>query len=117
MIISLPYPDRILSPNGRGHWATVARAKKKAREGASWATISEAGSKAKLAPYAAQERVDVALWFYPPDNRRRDADNALASMKAALDGIADALGIDDSRFVIVPRMMASDGNARVEVVL
>lgn len=36
--------------------------------------------------------------FCPPDNRRRDRDNLIASMKAATDGIADALGIDDSKF-------------------
>ena len=117
MIIVLPYPDKVLSPNARAHWAAIARAKKKAREAASWATISAAGSKAKLAPYAAHERIAVAIKFYPADNRRRDTDNALASLKAALDGISDALGLDDSRFVIVPQMMASDGKARVEVIL
>ena len=44
------------------------------------------------------------LWidFYPPDRRRRDDDGLLASMKAARDGIADALGVDDSRFVSHP---------------
>jgi len=117
VIISLPYPDKVLSPNARGHWAGIARAKKKAREAASWATISAAGSKAKLAPYAAQERLSVAIAFYPADNRRRDADNALASAKAALDGIADALGIDDSRFVLTFAMKQSDGNPRMEVAL
>ena len=117
MKITLSYPDKVLSPNARAHWAATARAKKKAREAASWATISAAGSKANLAPYAAHERLAVAIAFYPPDNRRRDMDNALASLKAALDGISDALGLDDSRFDIVPRMMASDGAARVEVLL
>ena len=117
MIIVLAYPDRLLSPNGRAHWAAIARAKKAARQSASWATIAAAGSKANLAPYQAHERIAVGVKFYPADNRRRDIDNALASLKAALDGISDALGIDDSRFIIVPQMMASDGRARVEVVL
>lgn len=40
--------------------------------------------------------------FYPPDKRRRDDDGLLSSMKAARDGIADALGIDDHRFVSHP---------------
>ena len=39
------------------------------------------------------------MTFCPPDHRRRDLDNIIASMKAANDGIADALGIDDSRFI------------------
>lgn len=117
MIVTLSYPDKVLNPNARAHWAAIARAKKAARENASWATISAAGSKANLAPYAAHERLAVAVKFYPADNRRRDMDNALASLKAALDGISDALGLDDSRFVIVPQMMASDGKARVEIYL
>jgi crossover junction endodeoxyribonuclease RusA len=36
--------------------------------------------------------------FYPPSKRRMDMDNAIASMKAALDGMADGLGCDDSLF-------------------
>lgn len=44
------------------------------------------------------------LWidFYPPDKRRRDDDGLLASFKPHRDGIADALHIDDSRFVSHP---------------
>jgi crossover junction endodeoxyribonuclease RusA len=37
--------------------------------------------------------------FYPPDHRRRDDDGLIASMKSARDGIADALKIDDRRFI------------------
>jgi crossover junction endodeoxyribonuclease RusA len=40
----------------------------------------------------------VMLRVYPPDKRRRDWDNVVASLKSGLDGIADALGIDDARF-------------------
>lgn len=38
------------------------------------------------------------VYFYPPDDRRRDSTNMLASMKAAFDGIADGLGVNDIRF-------------------
>jgi crossover junction endodeoxyribonuclease RusA len=43
---------------------------------------------------------DVHLWitFFPPDRRRRDDDNIIGSLKNGRDGVADALGIDDSRF-------------------
>jgi crossover junction endodeoxyribonuclease RusA len=117
VIVTLPYPDKVLSPNARAHWATIARAKKKAREAASWAIISAAGSKANLALYAEQDRIPMVLAFYPVDNRRRDIDNALASAKAALDGIADALGADDSRFVLTMMIHKADGRARLEVAL
>ena len=44
------------------------------------------------------------LWidFYPPDRRARDDDNMIASFKSGRDGIADALGIDDKRFICHP---------------
>ncbi len=38
------------------------------------------------------------LEFFPPDNRRRDDDNMIASFKAGRDGIAEALEIDDVKF-------------------
>jgi len=36
--------------------------------------------------------------FHPPDNRRRDVQNMPATVKGAIDGIADAMGCDDSGF-------------------
>ncbi|WP_447590127.1 hypothetical protein [Aquipseudomonas campi] len=42
--------------------------------------------------------------FIPPDARRRDDDNCLAAFKSGRDGLADALGIDDNRFVTQIRM-------------
>ena len=117
MIITLPYPDKILSPNARAHFMAVARAKKKARESACWATIAAAGSKANLAEYIQMETITLAIAFYPVDNRRRDIDNALASLKSAVDGIADALGVDDSRFLVFITMRKSDGRSRVEVTI
>jgi crossover junction endodeoxyribonuclease RusA len=44
------------------------------------------------------EPLRVTLRIYSPDKRRRDWDNIVASIKSGLDGIADALGADDSRF-------------------
>jgi len=43
--------------------------------------------------------ISFALMFYPPDKRKRDDDGLVAAFKAARDGIADALKVDDSRFV------------------
>jgi crossover junction endodeoxyribonuclease RusA len=45
------------------------------------------------------EAVKVTCIFSPPPvKRNRDADNLLAACKAYFDGIADAIGINDSRF-------------------
>lgn len=91
--LTLPWPDRRLSPNARVHWSRRAKAVKLARQEA-LALAFEAG--ARRLRITGQPR--IAMTFCPPD-RRRDMDNLIASMKAANDGIADALNVDDSRFI------------------
>ncbi|MBF5007610.1 RusA family crossover junction endodeoxyribonuclease [Diaphorobacter caeni] len=97
MKIELPWPDRTLHPNARVHWAQLAKAKKAAREHAYY-TVKGSGLVHTFPP----GRIHIWIDFYPPDRRKRDDDGLLASMKAARDGIADALGVDDSRFVSHP---------------
>lgn len=94
----LPWPARDLHPNARVHFMALAKAKKAARQSAAWAT------KAEWSGLVLPEEGRLHLWidFYPPDRRHRDDDGLLSSMKAARDGIADALGINDSRFVSHP---------------
>jgi crossover junction endodeoxyribonuclease RusA len=92
--IFLPWPDKRLSPNARGHWATLARAKKSARAVA-YHNTREAGIGKINA-----ESIAVQISFFPPDRRSYDDDGLLSRMKAALDGISDAIGVDDSKFRI-----------------
>src|SRR3546814_6926311 len=40
----------------------------------------------------------LRIEFYPPDKRRRDLDNMLASFKYGIDAVAEAMGVDDSLF-------------------
>ena len=101
MIVNLPWPARILSPNARAHWSGIARAKRSARIAAYYLAREARPSLTMTAPL-------VSMEFRPPDNRRRDLDNLIASMKAALDGIADAIGCDDHTF----RLAASMGPAQ-----
>lgn len=42
--------------------------------------------------------IPVSIVFVAPDRRHRDLDNCLAAAKSQLDGIADALGVNDKRF-------------------
>jgi crossover junction endodeoxyribonuclease RusA len=44
--------------------------------------------------------IAVAITFRPPDKRARDLDNMLAAIKPHLDGVADALHVNDARFVL-----------------
>ncbi|HCS17686.1 MAG TPA: endodeoxyribonuclease RusA [Erythrobacter sp.] len=97
MIVSLPWPDKRLSPNARQHWAAVAKVKKLAREDARLLTRG-AIAKHGVATFEGEDRIPVRITFYPPDRRRRDDDNMVGSFKAYRDGIADALGVDDRRF-------------------
>lgn len=93
--IELPYPDKDLNPNARLHWAKLAKAKNTAREYACVMTMA----RLQEANVTFKAPVSVAIQFYPPDRRKRDDDNVIASFKAYRDGIADALGIDDNRAV------------------
>lgn len=88
----LPWPPKVLSPNARAHWATKSKAAKAYRS-----TCFLLCSQAGLAVPAA--RALLSLEFIPPDRRRRDDDNCVAAFKSGRDGVAQALGIDDSRFV------------------
>ena len=90
--VILPWPPKELSPNFRGHWAKLARAKKAYRLACAWQ------AKAQGAGRIEADKLHLSLTFYPPTRRAYDLDNALARMKAGLDGLADVLGVDDSQW-------------------
>jgi crossover junction endodeoxyribonuclease RusA len=100
--IELPYPAKELNPNrrgwGKGAMHRHARTAKGAKELAHW-TACEAGWAVEPSIFPPMWTPKITITFYPPDKRRRDLDNAIASFKSAQDGIADALGIDDSKWV------------------
>lgn len=98
-MILLPWPSRDLHPNSRVHWARKAKATKKARIEAQVATLA---SRSSLSPIPKNGALALWVTWYPPDRRKRDDDGLIAAFKASRDGIADALGIDDSRFRVIP---------------
>jgi crossover junction endodeoxyribonuclease RusA len=103
--LDLPYPPAALSSNARGHWAKKAKVVKAYRRDC--AILAKA---AKLSiPPEITDKIDLHLTFFAPDKRRRDQDGAISRMKAGIDGIADALGIDDSRFRIFPHFSDATG--------
>ena len=91
MKTSVSWPKPILSPNSREHWARKARVVKAYREEAHKSAIADG-----IRPRAGVLGCDVLITFTPPDNRARDRDNMIAAFKSGQDGIADAIGIDDS---------------------
>lgn len=95
VFVVLPLPPRVLSPNSsyttlRGQFAKAAATKKLRRITAE--AVREEG--VESAPWG---KVEVSAAFYHKTKRRRDADNAIGSLKAAYDGIVDAgLVLDDT---------------------
>lgn len=110
MILTLPWPQRILSPNARAHYMAVGKAKKALR--AEWAWQAKAQGAGEIAA----KSLTVALEFHKPSRRAMDMDNMLASCKAGLDGLADVLGVDDSKWTLVLSVAPEIGGfVRVEV--
>ena len=100
MIVNLPWPPKELSPNARQHWAKTAKYKKDYRI-ACWALTKEAVGIEKRFK---DEKLMVDVEFYPPSKRHYDLDNCLASLKAGLDGVADAVLVNDRNFRLTVRM-------------
>jgi crossover junction endodeoxyribonuclease RusA len=92
-MIELPFPSSKLAGHSKGtHWAT-------SREVAthrSWAF--HATREAKLPKMPAVGDIAVEVHFYPAD-KRGDRVNFPNRMKPYFDGVAEALGVNDSRFL------------------
>lgn len=91
--ITLAWPDIRLSQNGRGHHMALARLVKHNRAVAGW--IAKAAGCRVLPP----QILPVTITYHPPNNRR-DRQNVEATMKAAIDGIAEVIGINDGKWRI-----------------
>ena len=91
-MIVLPFPPASLSGHAKGHWRSKSGPTAKHREWARRATQAAA----PIVPALGDIRINVR--FIPPD-RRGDRTNFANRMKPYFDGIADALGVNDRRFV------------------
>ena len=105
--IVLGWPPTDLSPNARKHWAVVAKAKREYKKDCLSA------SREQLKKYRGvyeniPEKLVLEMTFIPPDKRSYDRDNLVARMKAGIDGLSDALRINDKRFNTVISTMDSD---------
>ena len=94
--VVLGWPPSDLSPNARLHWAKLARAKKQYRQ----ACLSVTKEQLKKYPKYNDlpEVLVLEMTFIPPDRRSYDRDNLVARMKSGIDGLSDALRINDKRF-------------------
>jgi crossover junction endodeoxyribonuclease RusA len=93
--IELDFPPSELFPNrAKGvHWGKLYKLRSDYRENSTWL------AKHQINGWKHQGgNIKLTLTFEMPDKRKRDADNCLAAAKGALDGLADALFVNDQLF-------------------
>jgi Holliday junction resolvase RusA-like endonuclease len=114
--IRLPWPSRHLSPNARLHWAQRHKAVKAARAEAFVLAKQALADHQWQPPRELSRPITFTVSLLPPANgRRRDFDNAIASLKPLLDGLADAMAVNDHLFRPVFRMANAEGRGAVIV--
>lgn len=118
MIIKLPFPAAELFPNRKNgkHWTSTVYFKE-AQKTESYALTLEAINKSGHKEWP-EGSIPLSLIYLTPDKRKRDIDNMLAASKALLDGMAQALGVDDSRFkpILVDWVQGPKGGALMAAV-
>ena len=86
MEFEIPAPPKGVHPNARGHWVAKFRATRSYRDTVGQivrAEVMRAGLERPLTT------ATVACLFIVKTHRKRDRDNALASLKAAFDAMQD----------------------------
>lgn len=96
--IVMPWPDPPLWPNSRKHRQVVAAFRKQQRALA-YGLALENGMHRLNVPEGV---IKVQMFFCPPSLRSFDTDNAVAAMKGAIDGLSDAMHINDRWFQPTP---------------
>ena len=96
LTVALARPGRVLSPNSRSHWTAKQRVVREARGRARLLMLKEKREVEMmcLLPVGWRPTHYDVTWFFW-GGTGPDADNALASCKAYLDGCCDALGVND----------------------
>ena len=108
--ITLPFPPASLSGHNSGHWRSKSGIVAKHRE---WARLATLAAEVSAPP---EGDIRVGVTFYPPD-RRGDRINYPNRCKPLFDGIADALKVNDRRFLPSFHYAEPVKNARVVVTI
>lgn len=117
--ITVPLPDKELSPNGRPrHWAVKERAKKRAK---SFAVLNGLVARGGCGgpPLFAKAVLDVVWYGRTAWAKRMDDDNAWASLKATRDGLCQAGYVEDDNDFRqgTMRVEVDKANPRVEITI
>ena len=109
-MIVLPWPPSSLSGHADGRWRQKVAVTAKHRK---WAFAATLAAKPSV---PATGDIRVTIQFVPPNNRS-DRANFPNRTKAYLDGIADALGVNDRRFLPSYEFLPPSKPGRVEITL
>lgn len=110
-VITLPWPPTELSGHNNKHFWQVRPIINKHRK---WAALATLAADASVPDGDAD--ILVSATFYPPD-RRTDRVNMPNRLKAYWDGIADALKVNDRRFLPTYNFALPVANPRVVIVI
>ncbi len=106
--IILPWPPASLSGHNTGHWSAKASVVAKHRK---WAMLAVLSAKVRVSETG---DIPINIRFVPPD-RRGDRTNYPNRIKPVFDGIADALGVNDRRFLPSYEFAAPEKPGRLEI--
>ena len=114
MKIVLPFPPSDLSGHNNGAWYSRDRIVATYRAEAFHLTKQAKNEHGYVVP--ASGDIAISFHFYAPDNRG-DRVNYPNRLKAQIDGIAEALGVNDKRFLPSYHFEGNGKPGRVEVVI
>ena len=100
------YPKE-LSPNNNSHFHIKAKHKAIYKESCFWLT--------KEANIPSGDYKELYIIFYKPNRRHMDLDNMLASIKSGLDGMCQALEIDDRCFKKITVEIAEEIGGMIKI--
>lgn len=113
MKITLPYPPMELMPNKANgkHWAQTSKVKGASKLAAFMLTKSALITQSVVI----RDTVPLTITFVQSDKRHRDLDGCLSASKAALDGVAEALKINDRQFepITIKRSYVERGSSTI----
>lgn len=100
LTVTLDWPDPSLSPNARVDRRALYELKRGARHTGRILTLEAIGG--GPLPFTKRDKLKLVVVYCPPDERGRDLfDNAPASAKSLVDGVFDALEVNDRQIVRV----------------
>ncbi len=100
--IFLPWPPREAHPNAS---RAIPQGLKDAKRGAHKTQayyLTKQAFACRL--WTAEGPIALRVTFHPPNRNRRDLDGCISAMKWGFDGLAEAMGVDDSRFTLATAM-------------